>query len=349
MSSILDALNKLEQAKAARAIALCEEEIPPVSPEQAAAVLLGTGQPRTKMNQFYCIPWKPVLAALVLGIGLTSLTMLVTFWVIAAPTRTVAALPADTGFEDLPVHTYYVPLSEEPNTNAAVKQEEIKNESATAVTAPMPRNEQQVSGTRGVTAPKLEQAKKETRKESVVAMNASVQKSQVLLTGPANTNSEVSESPLSLPEENYPLPDGKTLLQETTAHPTEEQVEKMEEGVSEIKLARAQKPQSLLDSGSLLQVTPPPARNYSGNVEVNSLPRLTMQEREQLGLDSLRLNVLRPASKEQPDALAIINLKKVYVGEIIPGTRARLIGVESGAIGVEVETGGSVKRFRISR
>ena len=82
---------------------------------------------------------------------------------------------------------------------------------------------------------------------------------------------------------------------------------------------------------------------------MKNLPRLSMHEREMLGLDNIRLNVLRPADKQQPDALAIINLKKVYVGEVIPGTPARLIAVESNAIGVEVQSGGATKQYQIPR
>ena len=54
-------------------------------------------------------------------------------------------------------------------------------------------------------------------------------------------------------------------------------------------------------------------------MNIDALPRLSSQDRENLGLNNLQLNVLRPADKNQPDALAIINLKKVYVGEMIPG------------------------------
>lgn len=84
-------------------------------------------------------------------------------------------------------------------------------------------------------------------------------------------------------------------------------------------------------------------------MDFDSLPRLSSQERAGLGLDGLRLNVLRPAGKDQPDALAIINLKKVYVGESIPGTRARLIAVEPAGIAIEIESEGMNKRFRIPR
>ncbi len=71
-------------------------------------------------------------------------------------------------------------------------------------------------------------------------------------------------------------------------------------------------------------------------VDIRTLPLLRGSERAQYGLQNLRLNVLREASEDRPNGLAIINLNKVYVGEIIPGTRARLIAVESHGIGIEM-------------
>ena len=79
--------------------------------------------------------------------------------------------------------------------------------------------------------------------------------------------------------------------------------------------------------------------------DVNKLPRLGQTERERLGLGELRLNVLREASASQPEGLAIINLKKVYVGETIPGTNARLIAVQTRAIAIEIE--GTGERFKV--
>ena len=51
------------------------------------------------------------------------------------------------------------------------------------------------------------------------------------------------------------------------------------------------------------------------------------------------------ARKARPYASAIINLQPVQVGEKIPGSDAVLIGVESRAIGIEIE--GTGERFHI--
>ncbi len=88
------------------------------------------------------------------------------------------------------------------------------------------------------------------------------------------------------------------------------------------------------------------AKKPEGVVDVNSLPRLTPSDRSRLGLSEFRLNVLREASATQPEALAIINLKKVYVGEMVPGTKARLIAVQSRAIAIEMDDTG--ERFKVT-
>ena len=54
---------------------------------------------------------------------------------------------------------------------------------------------------------------------------------------------------------------------------------------------------------------------------------------------------LREASPSQPEGLAIINLKKVYVGEMIPGTNARLLAVHARMIAIEIE--GTGERFKV--
>lgn len=90
----------------------------------------------------------------------------------------------------------------------------------------------------------------------------------------------------------------------------------------------------------------PVAKKPEGVVDVNSLPRLTPSDRSRLGLSEFRLNVLREASATQPEALAIINLKKVYVGEMVPGTKARLIAVQSRAIAIEMDDTG--ERFKVT-
>lgn len=83
--------------------------------------------------------------------------------------------------------------------------------------------------------------------------------------------------------------------------------------------------------------TPP---RPAGPVDITGFPRLSNSDKARLGLDDLKLNVLREATDTRPEALAIINLNKVYVGENIPGTDARLIAVTRHGIGIEMRRTG---------
>ena len=76
-----------------------------------------------------------------------------------------------------------------------------------------------------------------------------------------------------------------------------------------------------------------------------SLPALRASDKAKYGLDGIHVNMVRPASKARPYASAIINLEPVQVGEKIPGSEAILIGVESRAIGIEIE--GTGERYHI--
>lgn len=71
-------------------------------------------------------------------------------------------------------------------------------------------------------------------------------------------------------------------------------------------------------------------------INLDELPILKSSDRARFGLENLKLNVLREANGNRPNGLAIINLNKVYIGEVIPGTRAKLIDVKSHGIGIEI-------------
>ncbi len=83
------------------------------------------------------------------------------------------------------------------------------------------------------------------------------------------------------------------------------------------------------------------------NVPLKSLPVLRDRDRKRLGLDSMRINVLRAAGPRRPNAVAIINLSKVYIGELIPDTRAKLIGIRMDGIGIAIQ--GSNERFFVEQ
>jgi hypothetical protein len=80
-------------------------------------------------------------------------------------------------------------------------------------------------------------------------------------------------------------------------------------------------------------------------VDLLRLPALKESDKEHYRLSNVRVNMVRPANRARPYASAIINLQPVQVGEKIPGSDAILIGVESRAIGIEIE--GTGERFHI--
>lgn len=85
----------------------------------------------------------------------------------------------------------------------------------------------------------------------------------------------------------------------------------------------------------------PAPRNEAAVTDVQQYPRLSSSDMARYGLSDMRLNVLREATPTRPEALAIINLNKVYVGEDIPGSDARLIGVARYGIAIEIKSTGA--------
>ena len=88
-----------------------------------------------------------------------------------------------------------------------------------------------------------------------------------------------------------------------------------------------------------------PPRLAPGPVNVNVLPPLRNSDKALYGLEGVQLNMLRPASKNRPYASAIINLQPVEIGEVIPGSSAVLIAVEMDAVAIEIQDTG--ERFQI--
>ncbi|NLV43694.1 MAG: hypothetical protein GXY07_04265 [Candidatus Hydrogenedentes bacterium] len=363
MSSILDALNKLEQEKSSRQ-AETADTIVPATPEEAAAELLGeasfdNGRPGAVRA------WAPVLAALMLGAAITAVTVVITVWLVAKPGETVAAVPV-TEAETPLVHKYTIPVqvetavTEEENTPPPAAEEPVP--AVVAADPASPRVEEPKPALQPETkAPPLPAPAPEPAPEITVAEVTPPVVVPEPVPPPApkpEPEVAVAAAPLSAvaPEppapvieaapsaDEHPLPDMATLMRQ-------QELARAESTPSEngaLAVAEAA-PSQRSWTPTPSPAEPPAARPDSGPVDMNALPRMSTQDRESLGLDNLRLNVLRPADKDQPDALAIINLKKVYVGEMIPGTRARLIGVEANAIGVEVNSGGGLKRYRIPR
>lgn len=92
------------------------------------------------------------------------------------------------------------------------------------------------------------------------------------------------------------------------------------------------------ESEPLVRSIEPAAPQASGAMQAGArstaLPP-TPEDRQRI-----KLNMPRPASKQRPYASAIINLQPVFINDEIPGTNARLVGVtESGIEYINQDTG----------
>jgi hypothetical protein len=86
-------------------------------------------------------------------------------------------------------------------------------------------------------------------------------------------------------------------------------------------------------------------RNSRGGVDSSVLPVLSDADRARLGLPELRVNMTLPASKTRPRGSAVINIKQVFLGQIIGNTNAKLVAVEKN--GVAIEAVSTRERFYI--
>ena len=89
-----------------------------------------------------------------------------------------------------------------------------------------------------------------------------------------------------------------------------------------------------------ITVPPRPAKVNPAEIDASTLPILPESEYSRYGLDHISLNMLRAPSPDRPNGLAIINLNKVYPGELIQGSQARLLAVTRDGIAVEIERTG---------
>lgn len=86
---------------------------------------------------------------------------------------------------------------------------------------------------------------------------------------------------------------------------------------------------------------PEPAPARAAPVPVNDLnpqelPRLSVSERQEYGLEPFNLNMVLPADEARPRALAIINYGKVYVGNRIGDSQAQLIRVDADGVVIQI-------------
>ncbi len=82
-------------------------------------------------------------------------------------------------------------------------------------------------------------------------------------------------------------------------------------------------------------------------LEIRNLPMLSRTQRTQYRLEGIQLNMLNPAGPTRPLGNAFINLEKVFVGEFLPGSNAKLVDVASHGIAIEIQSTG--QRYYIPR
>jgi hypothetical protein len=92
--------------------------------------------------------------------------------------------------------------------------------------------------------------------------------------------------------------------------------------------------------------TSPPLVKDIEPVDIDTLTPLRNADRIRHNLEGMSINMLKEPSDTRPNGLAVINLVKFYIGEVITGTRARLIGVEGHGIGIEMIDSG--ERFFVA-
>ena len=368
MSSILDALNKVEEDRNAQD----DDADAPFVPEKAADALLGTSKKRRRSaQQSLSFNWKPLVYAagglivIALIVGLSAGVALLIGksspppTVVASTAKPATATPVPAVVKE----TYTLPAVEAktspapPDTTAKPEAQPVPPPEAPP--APVSPAEARTSAPEPAasvvepTVPPAPVPPVETKVPVPEPVTPEVE------APPPPKAAPRAEAKTPAPERVKPVPEkpaakpaaapGKvakvlpTSAEEpTTPLPTFEAAERARSAASETKPSAPtppHEPPTSLAPGRAAEKRAPLLE------DINGLPRLGQAEREKLGLGEMRLNVLREASPSQPEGLAIINLKKVYVGEMIPGTNARLIAVKTRAVAIEIE--GTGERFKV--
>ena len=79
--------------------------------------------------------------------------------------------------------------------------------------------------------------------------------------------------------------------------------------------------------------------------DIATLPPLRASDEVRYGLENMNINGIREPNASRPYGVAYINMDRVYINEVIPGTRARLIGLDLRGIAIEIV--GTGERFFI--
>ncbi len=330
MSSILDALKKLEAEKAARQTVEQEEDLQ-FHPETAAGELTGAPEPHSPVTALHLSPMAMIIggaifAVLLIAISVTASIVVarisVSYTVVsgnnpAALTPVASATPAEAAppaRESVPAappsSPEPTPAAATPDTPAPAAPQPPPTDAAPAPEAPAPTPTMPPAIT-----PPIHETTEDGEGEKIPIAQSAEPPSE-----PPNTESVDLAAP--------PVQTAPAIPSTAPASPPAYIPPVIPSAVPPTPPPVTPKPAP--------DVKPAVVRRTPGPVDLESLPILRSSERVRYGLENLRLNVLREAGPNRPSGLAIINLNKVYIGEMIPGTRARLIEVKSHGIGIEI-------------
>jgi len=137
-----------------------------------------------------------------------------------------------------------------------------------------------------------------------------------------DTDTTVEEAPAPVPERSPAPPRAPRTKEVTTVIPITAEVR------YEPYIPKPAAP-AKADTEATPRAKPLPA-------DIRQLPMLSRTEREQYRLENIALNMLNEANALRPTGNAIINLEKVFVGETLPGSNAKLVEVQSHGIAIEI-------------
>ncbi len=385
MSSILEALKKLEEEKQ-RQLKLLEKEEEEEQELSESFSISTIAKPDTPIpvhdtaSRFLTPKFLLVGLALLIVI-LSIISVSVSFLVVKTQVAknvqntVVTEMPAPDAKTEEPAITPVDKPTEEPREKA------ISDSEGSESITPPPANSSNTTNNIKIenivspsppTTPDSHQSTP-TKKETPIANSPTEQKQttvedhalQIAKNTPLETSTPIPEeakketSPLPL-EETTPQPPIKSSTTTTASSNVISQVESTNNTTSSSETSteeRAQQiptittrelePPSSLKPEQFQQTLSSPKMEIETSVDMTKLPVLKTSDRVRLGLDSMQLNVLREAGPKNPHGLAIINLTKVYVGEMIPGSSVRLIDVKTHGIAIEVV--GSGERYYVPR
>jgi hypothetical protein len=345
MSSILDALNKLEEEKKEAARTAAEAVI---DPRVAARELFGLG--KGALRGGHAGP-SPVLWGLA-GMGaLAVLAAVVMMFVVSfgrpGPIATIAsAIPAHQ-MSAVPVA---VPAPAEaaapvPAVTLAAVAPNLQPEPAAAVPEPVAE------------PPKTPQPREEApapRVEARAPAPATPAPAPVALAPlPTAPPAPAMPGPATLPEPTPPatpamemastkLPELAAVGQAAIA-PAAPEIDGggLWSSVPSVEIAPLPPMRAEAAEDSPLPAVSPAAKRPAVSVsDLKKLPPLRETDRVRLGFDKVKINMVQPVTEKQPHARAIINYKPIMIGEIIPQTRTKLIGVDTNGIAIEATASG---------